>query len=216
MHGVSMRAVGDLVRAMGGSGVSKRQVSRLCAEIDERVRAFLTRPLEGAWSYLWLDATNIRVRENGRTMSRAVIIAVAVNEDGWREVLCIATGPSEAGRSGPVCLALPCRLRPARREARRGRRSQGAQGRRPPSVRCDPPTVSRALALGNAPAHATAKSRTAVAAMFKTISAQDTKAEAEAQWNTVADDIRQKKHRLGASAMVLGPIAASWRPGRLP
>lgn len=96
MHGVSTRAVGHLVRAMAGSGVSKRQVSRLCAEIDERVRAFLTRPLEGAWSYLWLDATKIRVSENGRIMSRAVIIAVAVNEDGWREVLCIATGPSEA------------------------------------------------------------------------------------------------------------------------
>src|SRR6056297_2258669 len=96
VHGVSTRAVDDLVRAMGGAGVSKSQVSRLCAEIDERVQAFLTRPLEGAWPYLWLDATYIRVRDSGRIVSRAVIIAVAVNEDGRREVLGVGTGPSEA------------------------------------------------------------------------------------------------------------------------
>jgi putative transposase len=77
-------------------GMSKSQVSRLCAEIDERVNAFLSRPLEGAWPYLWLDATYVKVREGGRIISRAVIIAVAVNEDGKREVLGVATGPSEA------------------------------------------------------------------------------------------------------------------------
>lgn len=60
------------------------------------MHAFLDRPLEGAWPYLWLDATYIRVRENGRIISRAVIIAFAVNEDGRREVLGVATGPSEA------------------------------------------------------------------------------------------------------------------------
>jgi len=78
--------------------MSKSQVSRLCADIDERVNAFLTRPLEGAWPYLWLDATYFKVREGGRIISRAVIIAVAVNEDGKREVLGVATGPSEAFR----------------------------------------------------------------------------------------------------------------------
>ena len=61
-----------------------------------RVNAFLSRPLEGAWPYLWLDATYIKVREGGRIISRAVIVAVAVNSDGKREVLGIATGPSEA------------------------------------------------------------------------------------------------------------------------
>ena len=96
VHGVSTRAVDDLVKAMGAGGMSKSQVSRLCAEIDERVNAFLTRPLEGAWPYLWLDATYVKVREGGRIVSRAVIIAVAVNEDGKREVLGVATGPSEA------------------------------------------------------------------------------------------------------------------------
>jgi len=96
IHGVSTRSVDDLVKAMGAGGMSKSQVSRLCAEIDERVNAFLSRPLEGAWPYLWLDATYLKVREGGRIVSRAVIIAVAVNEDGKREVLGVATGPSEA------------------------------------------------------------------------------------------------------------------------
>lgn len=63
VHGVSTRSVDDLVKAMGAGGMSRSQVSRLCAEIDERVNAFLTRPLEGAWPYLWLDATYLKVRE---------------------------------------------------------------------------------------------------------------------------------------------------------
>jgi putative transposase len=96
VQGVSTRSVDDLVKAMGTGGMSKSQVSRLCAEIDERVNAFLFRPLEGAWPYLWLDATYLKVREGGRIVNRAVIIAVAVNEDGKREVLGVATGPSEA------------------------------------------------------------------------------------------------------------------------
>ena len=57
MHGASTRAVDGLVRAMGGAGVCKSQVSRLCAEIDERVQAFLSRPIEGRWPYLRLGAT---------------------------------------------------------------------------------------------------------------------------------------------------------------
>jgi transposase-like protein len=63
VHGVSTRAVDDRARAMGGAGVSKSQVSRLCAELDERVRAFLDRPIEGNWPYLWLDATYSRVAQ---------------------------------------------------------------------------------------------------------------------------------------------------------
>ena len=96
VHGVSTRSVDDLVKAMGGSGVSKSQVSRLCEEIDARVNAFLARPLEGAWPYLWIDATYVKVREAGRIVSRAVIVAVGVNTDGRREVLGVATGASEA------------------------------------------------------------------------------------------------------------------------
>jgi len=96
VQGISTRSVDDLVKAMGAGGMSKSQVSRLCAEIDERVNTFLSRPLEGAWPYLWLDATYVKARDGGRIVSRAVIVAVAVNEDGKREVLGVATGPSEA------------------------------------------------------------------------------------------------------------------------
>jgi putative transposase len=66
VQGVSTRSVDELVKAMGMSGISKSQVSRLCAEIDERVNAFLTRPIEGDWPYLWIDATYLKVREAGR------------------------------------------------------------------------------------------------------------------------------------------------------
>jgi len=96
VHGVPTRPVDDLVKAMGAGGMSKSQVSRLCAEIDERVNAFLSLPLQGAWPCLWLDATCLEVRDSGRIVSRAVMVAVAVHEDGKREVPGIATGPSEA------------------------------------------------------------------------------------------------------------------------
>ncbi len=96
IQGISTRSVDDLVKAMGMTGVSKSQVSRLCVEIDERVDAFLNRPLEGEWPYVWLDATYIKVRRSGRIVSVAAIVAVAVNLDGRREVLGIAIQPSEA------------------------------------------------------------------------------------------------------------------------
>ena len=96
VHGVSTRSVDDLIKAMGGTGVSKSQVSRLCEEIDERVNAFLDRPLEGEWPYVWLDATYVKVRRNNRIVSVAVIVAVGVNGDGRREVLGLDIGPSEA------------------------------------------------------------------------------------------------------------------------
>jgi transposase-like protein len=81
---------------MGMSGISKSQVSRLCEESDERVKAFLDRPIEGDWPYLWIDATYVKVRQNGRIVSVAVIVAVGVNADGRREVLGMDIGPSEA------------------------------------------------------------------------------------------------------------------------
>jgi putative transposase len=96
VQGVSTRSVDDLVQAMGMSGISKSQVSRLCQEIDERVKTFLGRPIEGDWPYLWIDATYVKVRQNGRIVSVAVIVAVGVNSDGRREVLGMDIGPSEA------------------------------------------------------------------------------------------------------------------------
>src|SRR3984893_13546151 len=82
--GVATRRVDDLVQAMGLSGISKSQVSKLCKDIDERVNAFLDRPIDGEWPYLWLDATYLKVRDGGRIVSVAAIIAMAVTTDGRR------------------------------------------------------------------------------------------------------------------------------------
>ena len=94
--GLSTRDVDNLVKTMGMSGVSKSQVSRLCASIDERVGEFLNRPLEGDWPYLWLDATYVRTRSGGRIVNVAIVVAVAVNREGRREVLGIEVMPSES------------------------------------------------------------------------------------------------------------------------
>ncbi|ABQ28753.1 MULTISPECIES: IS256 family transposase [Acidiphilium] len=94
--GVSTRRVDELVQAMGLTGISKSTVSKLCKDIDERVNAFLDRPLAGEWPYLWLDATYLKQREGGRIVSVAAIIAVAVNTDGRREIVGLHIGPSEA------------------------------------------------------------------------------------------------------------------------
>lgn len=94
--GVSTRKVDDLVQALGMDGISKSQVSALCQGIDERVHSFLQRPLEGQWPYLWLDATYLKVRQSGRVVSVAAIIACGVNTDGRREILGLGLGPSEA------------------------------------------------------------------------------------------------------------------------
>src|SRR3954463_1564234 len=94
--GVSTRRVDDLVQAMGLAGISKSTVSKLCKDIDDRVGAFLERPLAGEWPYLWLDATYLKQREGGRIVSVAAIIAVAANTEGKREIVGLHIGPSEA------------------------------------------------------------------------------------------------------------------------
>jgi putative transposase len=96
IQGISTRSVDDLVRAMGMGGISKSEVSRLVGEIDKRVNAFLNRPIEGEWRYVWIDATYVRVRQGGRIVNVAVIIATGANTEGRREVLGLAVGPSEA------------------------------------------------------------------------------------------------------------------------
>src|SRR5207237_10219923 len=92
IQGVSTRSLDELVRAMGMTGISKSQVSRLCGEIDGKVAAFLDRPLEGEWPYIWLDATYVKARRDGRIISVAVIIAVGVHGDGRRDVMGLAIG----------------------------------------------------------------------------------------------------------------------------
>jgi transposase-like protein len=97
VQGVSTRRVDDLVRALGMEGISKSQVSRLCAELDAEVERFRSRRLEGPYPYVWLDATFVKVRQDGRIVSLAVVLAVGVRASGEREVLGLDVGPSEDG-----------------------------------------------------------------------------------------------------------------------
>jgi putative transposase len=98
VHGVSTRKVDDLVKALGMSGISKSRVSELCKELDEEVERFRSRPLEGCYPYVWVDATYLKARQDGRVASTAVVIAVGVKaHSGEREVLGFDVGPSEDG-----------------------------------------------------------------------------------------------------------------------
>jgi putative transposase len=195
VHGVSTRAVDDLVKAMGASGISKSQVSRLCQEIDERVNAFLARPLEGAWPYLWIDATYLKVREAGRIVSTAVIIAVGVNTDGRREVLGVASGPSEAEPFWTAFLrSLADRgLRGVRlviADDHKGLQAAAAKVFHASHQRC------RVHWMRNALTRVPPKQRSAVVALLRTIFAQDTAEAAHAQWKQVADTLRERFSRL--------------------
>jgi putative transposase len=195
VHGVSTRAVDDLVKAMGGSGISKSQVSRLCEEIDERVNAFLCRPIEGAWPYLWIDATYVKVREAGRIVSVAVIVAVGVNTDGRREVLGIATGASEAEVFWKAFLrSLADRgLRGVKlvvADDHKGLRAAAAKVFSATHQRCRVHWMRTALA------HVAPKQRPAVVALLKTIFAQDGAAAAREQWASVADTLRERYPKL--------------------
>ena len=195
VHGISTRAVDDLVKAMGGSGVSKSQVSRLCEEIDERVNAFLSRPIEGAWPYLWIDATYLKVREAGRIVSVAVIVAVGVNTDGRREVLGVAAGASEAE---PFWKAF---LRQLADRGLRGVRlvvADDHRGLRAAASKVFSATHQRCRVhwLRNALAHVPPKQRPAAVAMLKTIFAQDSAETAREQWASVADALRERFPKL--------------------
>jgi putative transposase len=95
VKGISTRKVDDLVRALGMDGISRSEVSRICKVLDEDVKGFLARPIEGVYPYLWLDATFHKIREGGRVISVATVVAVGVSEAGHRSVLGVDTGPSE-------------------------------------------------------------------------------------------------------------------------
>ncbi len=97
VQGVSTGRVDDLVKALGMDGISKSQVSRLCAELDAEVERFRGRRLEGPYPYVWLDATFVKVRRDGRVVSGAVVLAVGVRATGEREVLGLDVGPCEDG-----------------------------------------------------------------------------------------------------------------------
>ena len=197
VHGVSTRSVDDLVRAMGGTGVSKSQVSRLCEEIDARVKAFLDRPLEGDWPYVWLDATYLKVRRNHRIVSVAVIVAVGVNADGRREVLGMDIGPSEAETFWTEF------LRKLRRRGLRGVKlvvSDAHEGIKAAVAKLMDATWQRCRVhtMRNALAHAGKSSRRVVSAFMATAFAQDSAEAAKMQWRRVADQLRPKLPKLAA------------------
>ena len=197
IQGVSTRSVDELVKAMGMSGISKSQVSRLCAEIDERVNAFLNRPIEGDWPYLWIDATYMKVREAGRIVSVAVIIAVGVNTDGVREVLGMAVGPSEAEPFWTSFLRLLTRrgLRGVKlviADSHEGLKAAAAKVLKATWQRC------KVHFLRNVLAYAGKGQRQMVLAMINTVFAQETLDAAIAQWRVVADQLRDKFPRLAA------------------
>ena len=197
IQGISTRSVDELVKAMGMSGISKSQVSRLCTEIDERVNAFLSRPIEGDWPYLWIDATYLKVREVGRIVSVAVIIAVAVNTDGVREVLGMAIGPSEAE---PFWTSF---LRSLTRRGLRGVKlviSDAHEGLKAAAAKVLKATWQRCRVhfLRNALAHAGKGQRQVVLALINTVFAQETQDAAITQWRAVADQLRAKFPRLAA------------------
>jgi putative transposase len=195
IQGISTRSVDDLVKALGMSGISKSQVSRLCEEIDGRVKAFLERPIEGDWPYLWIDATYVKVRSNGRVIPVAVIMAVGVNADGRREVLGMDIGPSEAETFLTAFL---------RKLARRGLRgvklvvSDAHEGIKAAVAKVLSATWQRCRVhfMRNALAHAGRSGRRVVSAFIATAFAQDDAEAAKTQWRRVADQLRPKVPKL--------------------
>jgi len=195
IQGISTRSVDDLVQAMGMSGISKSQVSRLCEEIDVRVKAFLERPIEGDWPYLWIDATYIKVRQNGRIVSVAVIVAVGANADGRREVLGMQVGPSEAETFWTDFL---------RGLARRGLRgvmlvvSDAHEGIKAAVSKVMNATWQRCRVhfMRNVSAHAGKSARRVVTAFMSAAFAQDDAEAAKLQWRKVADQLRPKLPKL--------------------
>ena len=195
IQGISTRSVDDLVKAMGMGGISKSQVSRLCEEIDERVHAFLDRPIEGDWPYLWIDATYVKQRQAGRIVSVAVIVAVGANADGRREVLGMTVGPSEAETFWTAFL---------RSLARRGLRgvklviSDAHEGIKAAVSKVLSCTWQRCRVhfMRNVLAHAGKSGRRVVSAFVGTAFAQDDAVSARDQWRRVADQLRPKLPRL--------------------
>jgi len=197
VQGVSTRSVDDLVKAMGMSGISKSQVSRLCTEIDDKIRTFLNRPLEGDWPYVWLDATYLKSRQDGRIVSVAVIIAVGVNSAGRREVLGMAIGASEAETFWTDFLRKLTRrgLRGVKlviSDAHLGLKAAVSKILNASWQRC------RVHFMRNVLAHAGKQGRRVVSAFIGTAFAQDDAGAAKAQWRQVADQLRPRVPKLAA------------------
>jgi putative transposase len=197
VHGVSTRKVDELVKALGMGGISKSRVSELCEELDGEVERFRNRPLEGSYPYVWVDATYVKARQDGRVASVAVVIAVGVKgETGEREVLGLDVGPSEDGAFWASFLrSLVARglsgVRLVTSDSHRGLKSAigtvlvGASWQR-----CRVHFMRNALSLVPKAA------QQMVGATIRTVFAQPDAASACEQWRRVSDGFRSRFARL--------------------
>ena len=196
VQGVSTRRVDELVQALGMTGISKSQVSRLCQTLDAEVERFRTRPLDGPYPYVWLDATYLKVRRDGRVVSMAVVIAIGVRATGEREVLGLDVGPSEDGAFWLAFLrSLVARglggVRLVVSDAHQGLKGaiaavlQGASWQR-----------CRVHFVRNALGHVPKSAAQMVAATIRTVFAQPDPTTAREQWRRVADGFRSRYERL--------------------
>jgi putative transposase len=220
VQGISTWRVDDLVQALGMQGISKSQVSGLCAELDKEVERFRTRKLDGPYPYVWLDGTFVKVRENGRVVSQAIVMAIAVTANGEREVLGLDVGPSESGAfwltflrdlaarglSGGVKLVISDAH--AGLKAAIGSVLQGASWQR-----------YRVHFMRDALGLVPKSAQQMVAATIRTVFAQPDAAAAREQWRRVAETFRPRFSRLAdlmdaAEADVLAYLtfpSAHWR-----
>ncbi len=219
VQGISTRKVDDLVQALGMTGISKSQVSRLCSELDTEVQRFRDRRLEGAYPYVWLDATFVKARQDGRVVSQAMVIAIGVRTSGEREVLGFDVGASEDGAFWLSFLrSLVARglhgVQLVISDAHQGLRSAIAAVLSGASwQRCRVHFVRNALAL------VPKSAAELVAAAIRTVFAEPDAASARQRWRQVADGFRKPYPRLAAlldeaEADVLAYVtfpAAHWR-----
>jgi putative transposase len=219
VQGVSTRRVDDLLQALGLTGMSKSQVSRLCAELDAEVDQFRSRPLAGGYPYVWLDATYLKVRVDQRVVSQAVVIAIGVRASGEREGLGLDVGPSEDGAfwlqflRGLVARGLSG-VQLVVSDAHAGLRSAVAAALSGASwQRCRVHFVRNALAL------VPKSAAQLVAATIRTVFAQPDAESTRAQWRRVREQFADRFPRLAtlldeAEADVLAYLgfpAEHWR-----
>jgi putative transposase len=197
VHGVSTRKVDELVKALGMTGISKSRVSELCEELDREVELFRNRPLEGAYPYVWVDATYLKCRQDGRVASTAVVIAVGVKaHTGEREVLGFDVGPSEDGAFWSAFLRSLvagglCGVRLVTSDAHQGLKSAVAAVLVGASwQRCRVHFMRNALSLVPKAA------QQMVGATIRTVFAQPDAHSAHQQWRRVSEGFRHQFPRL--------------------
>jgi putative transposase len=189
LQGVSTRAVDDLVKALGASGVSKSEVSRLCEEVEEHVREFLSRPLEGEFPYVWLDGTYVKARDGGRIVSKAAIIAVGLSSEGRREILGMKVGHAESQEFWSEL------LRDLLRRGLKGVKlvtSDSHEGLKAAISKCLSCSWQRCRVhlMRNLLSYVPKGKKSLVAATVGTVFAQTNAEDASQQWRQVADTLR--------------------------